>query len=82
MSRAALGYLQIDSKLRKTKAEELEKYKPELEAYIASDECKELKKKIKSKDDDDEYKNDPDPKGMMLYEKYLTGKFNIGKFVQ
>ena len=82
MSRAALGYLQIDHKMRKNKAEELEKYKPELQFYVKGIEYRELTKKLKAKDDDDEYRHDPDPKGMLLWEKFLTGKFNISGFVQ
>lgn len=82
MSRAALGYLQIDSKLRKNKAAELEKYKPELQYYTKSKEYKKLNEDLKAKDDDDEYRHDPDPKGYLLWDKFLSGKWNIGDFVQ
>lgn len=38
--------------------------------------------KLKTKDDDDEYRNDPDPKGFKLWSNYLSGKWSIFSFVE
>ena len=48
---------------------------------MASEEYKALQEKQSKSQDDDEYKNDPDPKGFNLYKDYLEGKFSIEPFV-
>jgi len=39
-------------------------------------------KNLKTKDDDDEYRHDPDPKGYKLWNNYLSGKWSISPFVE
>lgn len=71
--KAALGYLRVAQKVSKLNTqEELAKLKPEIEQYKASPEYKHLLDELKKKDDDDEYRNDSDPKGYDLYEKFVS----------
>ena len=46
--------------------------KPEVEQYKASKEYKQLLEEIKKRDDDDEFRNDTDPRGYELYEKFVS----------
>lgn len=81
VSRAALGYLQIEAKIGSEKEKRSAEQQPVTDAYYASEEYKELLEARAKKDDDNEYRNDPDPKGMKLYQSYLDGKFDICNFV-
>jgi hypothetical protein len=46
--------------------------KPEVEQYKASKEYKQLLEEIKKRNDDDEFRNDTDPRGYELYEKFVS----------
>lgn len=81
VSRAALGYLQLDKKLHSKKAELLEAFSSEYETYIESQEYTDLQEKLAKSNDDDDYKQDHDPKGFQLYKDYLEGKFSIEPYV-
>lgn len=81
VSRAALGYLQLDKKLSGKKAELLEGFKTEYEVYMDSDEYINHLEKVNKANDDDDYKHDSDPKGFKLYKDYLEGKFSVEPYV-
>lgn len=78
--RSTIGEIKVLKKLDRIKEEEGTKIKPEIEAYKTSKEYEKLIEELKKKDDDDEYRNDPDPKGYDLYEKSI--KDPIGKAVE
>jgi hypothetical protein len=67
--RAAIGLIRTMNKVNKIKEAELEKLKPEAETYKASKEYKDLVEELRKRDEDDDYRNDYDPKGYEAYEK-------------
>lgn len=67
--RAALGMIRTLSKVDKIKESELEKLKPEAETYKNSKEYRDLLEDIRKRDDEDDSRNDYDPKGYDAYEK-------------
>jgi len=48
---------------------------------VESQEYLDLQEKLKKSNDDDDYKQDNDPKGYQLYKDYLEGKFSIEPYV-
>lgn len=82
VSRAALGYLQIEKKLASKKAELAQAQKQITTDYLAGEEHKAVLEACAKKNDDNEYRNDSDPSGYKLYQDYLDGKFDIGAFVE
>lgn len=78
--RATLGIIKTMNKVQKQRQEEEEKFKPELETYKASTEYKQMVEELKKKDEDDEFKNDYDPKGYDLYEKAVSLYYFIFNF--
>jgi len=70
--RAALGTIKVFRRVSKlNKEEELAKLKPEVEEYKNSKEYKQIQDEIRKKDDDDDFKNDADPRGYDLYESFV-----------
>lgn len=70
---AALGIIKVAKKANKLNlAEEIAKLKPEVALYKASKDYDLLQVELKKRDDDDEFKNDTDPKGFDLYEKFVS----------
>lgn len=71
------------NKVNKNREEEEKKFKPEFDEYKASTEYKKMVEELKKKDEDDEFRNDFDPKGYDLFEKsvrfiiHLKSKFII-----
>ena len=49
------------------------KLKPEMDQYLESKEYKKLLEDLKKKEEDDDYRNDADPKGYDLYKKTVRG---------
>ena len=78
--RSTIGEIKVLKKLDRIKEEEAARIKPEIEAYKASKEYEKLLEELKKKDEDDEYRNDTDPKGYELYEKAI--KDPIGKALE
>lgn len=71
--RAALGTIKVARKVNKlNREEELAKLKPEVEEYKSSKEYKQVQDEIRKKDEDDDFKNDPDPRGYDLYESFVS----------
>ncbi len=70
--KSTIGMIKVMKKIESIKESELEKLKPEFEEYKNSEEYKKLLEDLRKKDDDDEYRNDPDPKGYELYEKCVS----------
>jgi len=67
--KAAIGMIKVAKKAVKLDtAQELAKLKPEVEQYKASKEYTLLMDDLKKRDDDDEFRNDTDPKGYDHYE--------------
>jgi hypothetical protein len=81
VSRAALGYLQLEKKLSRRKEDILNSYDSEYNTYMESDEYSNWFEKQQKIKDDDDYKNDPDPKGYKLFMDYLEGKWSVEPFV-
>jgi N-alpha-acetyltransferase 15/16, NatA auxiliary subunit len=75
--RAALGAIRTLSKVNKIRTQELEKLQPEFEAYKASKEYKDLIEDLRKRDEDDDYRNDYDPKGYEAYEKAVRNRYYI-----
>lgn len=73
--------MQLDKQLHSKKAELLEAFSTEYETYVESQEYKDLQEKLSKSNDDDDYKQDNDPKGYQLYKDYLEGKFSIEPYV-
>ena len=69
---SAIGIIKVMKKVDTIKEEELKKLKPEVEEYKQSKEYQKLQEDLKKKDEDDEYRNDSDPKGFELYEKTVS----------
>ena len=70
--RAALGIIKTMNKVQKIREEEEKEFQPEIEAYRNSDDYKKLMEDLKKKDEDDDYRQDSDPKGFELYEKSVS----------
>lgn len=69
--KTCIGVIQIMNKLMKSKDQELTTFIPKYEEYMISEEYKKLVDDLNSKEEDDEYRNDYDPKGYELYKKSL-----------
>lgn len=81
--KTAKSVLRLLHKVEKTREEELAKFEPLMEEYLASDEYKTFSEKMKNKaDDEDEYKADHDPKGYFAFKKLLKNELDIFDFVQ
>ena len=81
MAQTAISLIRLEHKVGKIKDEELEKMEPQFEEWKQTQEYADLQKKLSEAEDEDEYKNDDDPKGFKLYKNLLEGKYDIGKFV-
>lgn len=69
---STIGMIKVMKKIDLIKEAELEKIKPEIEEYKNSKEYQTLQDGLRKGDDDDDYKNDADPKGYELYEKCVS----------
>jgi len=78
--RSAVGIIKTMSKVQKVREAEQKLFEPEMEAYRNSDDYRKLLEEIKKRDEDDEYRQDSDPKGFELYEKSL--KDPMGKALE
>lgn len=67
--KAAYGLIKTMNKVDKIREEEEKRFKPEFDEYKNSSEYKKMVEELKKKDEDDEFRNDYDPKGYDLYEK-------------
>jgi len=67
--KAAIGIIKTLKKVDQNREEEEKKFQPEFDTYKASEEYKKLCDELKKKDEDDEFRNDYDPKGYDLYLK-------------
>lgn len=70
--KAAFGIIKTMNKVEKIKEEEEKRFKPEFDEYKASTEYKNLVEDLRKRDEDDEFRNDYDPKGYDLYEKAVN----------
>lgn len=69
--KAALGIIKACKKLDKIRQAESDKFGPEYQIYIQSEEYTKLQEELKKKEEDDDYRNDPDPQGFDLYKKIV-----------
>lgn len=81
MAQTAISLIRLEHKVGKIKDEELEKMEPQFEEWKQTQEYTDLQKKLSEAEDEDEYKNDDDPKGFKLYKNLLEDKYDISKFV-
>jgi len=80
--RAAIGYLRLMHRVNKEREQELVAFAPQMEEYLASDDYKTLVEKLSKAEDEDEYKNDRDPKGFFTYKKLLDGELDLTDWVE
>lgn len=79
--RAAIGMIKTMNKANKIKEQELEKLKPEAETYKSSKEYKDLVEDLRKRDEDEDNRNDYDPKGYEAYENSVS-KFYLKPLVE
>lgn len=65
---AAIGIIKTMNKVENIKEEEQKRFGPEIQEYKDSKEYKDLMEELRKRDEDDEYRNDYDPKGYDFYE--------------
>ena len=70
--KCALGIIKCLTKLDKVKEEETKRFLPLHDAYMSSDEYKKLQEELRKKDEEEEYRNDTDPKGFEHYKKCVN----------
>ncbi|CDW89756.1 n-alpha-acetyltransferase auxiliary subunit-like [Stylonychia lemnae] len=75
--RAAIGIIKTMKKVDKIREEEQKKFQPEFDSYKASTEYIKMCEELKKRDEDDEFKNDFDPKGYDLYQKALQDPIKV-----
>ncbi len=59
--------IKVMKKVDKIKEEEIKHFQPKFDSYKESKEFKDLEEVLKSRDEEDDYRNDYDPKGYDLY---------------
>ena len=68
--------IKVMKQVAKVAQEEKKKVEKEHVDYLKSDEYKKLQQKLQEKDEDDEYRQDPDPEGYELYKKALEDPYD------
>jgi len=67
----AISYLRLIHRVNKEKEQEKLAFEPKYQEYIESEEHTKLMESLSKAEDEDEYKNDTDPKGYFMYKKLL-----------
>ncbi len=73
--KAALGMIKTLKTMTKVGGDELKKVEKEKGEFEKTTEYKELQRKLQEKDEDDDYKVDPDPQGFDLYKTALADPY-------
>jgi hypothetical protein len=73
--KSAIGIIKVMRKVEKIKESERERIKPEIVEYKASTKYQKLQDELKKKDEDDDFKTDPDPEGYDVYENIVRISF-------
>ena len=72
VARTAVSLIRLDHRVKKVRDEELAKIEPLIAEWNESAEYTELQEKLSKAEDEDEYKNDDDPKGFKLYKSLVS----------
>ena len=72
VARTAVSLIRLDHRVSKVRDEELAKIEPLMQEWLESAKYTELQEKLKSAEDEDEYKNDDDPEGFKLYKSLVS----------
>lgn len=70
--RTAIGQIKVLNKIKKNQDKLKSEFEPEMKNYKESQEYKDLVESLKKIEEEDDYKNDPDPEGFDLFEKCLS----------
>lgn len=70
--KAVIGMIKTMNKVNKIREEEEKRFQPEIEEYKASKEYKQMIEELKKKDEDEDNRNDYDPKGYDLYQNSVN----------
>ena len=76
VARTAVSLIRLDHRVNKVRDEELAKIEPLIAEWNESVEYIELQEKLSKAEDEDEYKNDDDPKGFKLYKSLVSAELS------